>query len=237
MSLINDSNLIQFPTHENFPVKGYTINTIKNGLGAALYVTGGDLYSKKDRKYSECNSFYKYNFTSKGWVDMSHSVDGKLKPLSYHNSVVIDNRYLVILGGRRRVIYSGFDEYKNPIYEYNSLYNLTIFDTVTSNWENVNINVGIFDTNIVSFQFNGFLATAYKDKIVVLGGSTGVNQSNINIKNGHLGILDLKSKSWAWTPILNEDGSIYGSLRVDGEVLAFNDQLIISSSVFNGIRE
>ncbi|KXN74854.1 hypothetical protein CONCODRAFT_1919 [Conidiobolus coronatus NRRL 28638] len=227
MTLKNGSSLIQFPTYENFPVKGYTINTIKNGLGAALYVTGGELYSKKDNIYSASNSFFKYDFTSKEWIDMTYSITGKLKPLFNHKSVVIDNRYLVILGGRRRIIYNSkpdvFDS-DYPEFEYNSLYNLTIFDTFNNSWENVNINIDIFDTNSTSIQFSNILATAYKDKIIVYAGGASNNRSNIREIDTYLGILDFKSKNWTCSSIIDVSDYVKGVNDIPIAVYEMNSQ-------------
>ncbi|KXN65322.1 hypothetical protein CONCODRAFT_13126 [Conidiobolus coronatus NRRL 28638] len=259
MSLENDSDFIKFPTHENFPVKGYTMNTITNEFGSALYITGGKLYSKKDSdyldnnfvdsglnsnklrdlyryqdSYLDSNSFYKYNFTSKEWIDMTYSANGKLKPISKHKSVVIDNRYLVILGGIRHIIYnstSNHNYYDQPGFEYNSLYNLTIFDTYSNSWENVNIQADIFDTHITTLEFDSFFPTVYKDKIIVLSGYAGENRSKTYRYSGYLGILDLKTKNWIWTPLYNEDGSVIGPDGIYGEIIVFNNQLIICSDV------
>jgi hypothetical protein len=253
MLLENDSDFIKFPTHENFPVKDYTMNTITNEFGSALYITGGKMYSKTDNNYSDrylnryldsykysyfnnyidSNSFYKYNFASKKWVDMTHSANGKLKPLSEHKSVVIDNRYLVILGGKRKVVYNSTSNYSDPDRqetEYDSLYNLAIFDTYSSTWENSNIKADIFDTHISTLQFESFMAAAHKNKIFVLSSYAGENGSSIFSYNVYLGILDLETKSWTWNRMLNEDGSFNATNAVYGKFIVFNDQLIICTS-------
>jgi hypothetical protein len=232
MSLKTDSSFIKFPTEENFPLNSYAVNKMTNESGSALYITGGYIYTKNNNSYPLSNSFYKYNFTSKAWTDMSYSINGKLKPLYNHKSEVFDNRYLVILGGRRRIFYdSKLDAYDSeyPEFEYNSLYNLTIFDTLTNSWENVNIKADVFDTDTTSLQFDRFFSTFYEDKIFVFGGLTSNNRSNLSYQNGHLGILDLKSKNWAWSQIQNEYGNSYQPIAAVGDILAFNDQLIIYS--------
>jgi hypothetical protein len=237
MSFKNDSSFIKFPTHENFPVKDYTMNTITNEFGSALYITGGEVYSKKDNNYLECNSFYKYNYTSREWVDMTYSANGKLKPLFDHKSVIIDNRYLVMLGGRRRIVYSTppDNDYDHPEFETNSLYNLSIFDTYTNTWENSNIKTNIFDTHIPTLQFIRFLAIAHENKVIVFSGMAGENRSSTFSSHEYSGILDFKSKNWAWSPLLNEDGSKF-LWQMDGEIIqAPNDQLIICTSKLNFI--
>jgi hypothetical protein len=235
MSLENDTDYIKFPTHENFPVRGYTINSIANEFGSALYATGGELYSEKDDRIFVSNSFHKYNFTTKEWMNITYSADGKLRPLTEHKSVVIENRYLVVLGGKRptnNLRYS-ISEFVNTKFEYYSLYDLSIFDTFTNSWENVNIKPSIFEAKVSTLQFNKFLAAAYKDKIIVFGIDVAENQSYIGSPIRNLGILDLKSKTWTWTPILNEDGSSYEAFRDEKDIHVLNDQLIICTGKLN----
>lgn len=238
MTLEHDPDFIKFPTHENFPVINYTINTITNKFGSALYITGGEIYSKMDKKTIECNSFFKYNFTTKEWVDMTYSASKKLKPLFHHNSLVIDDRYLVVLGGKRRTVYysiPGIYDHNMPLFEYNSLYNLTIFDTFTNSWENINIKADVFTKNVSTLHLYGLFATVYKGKIIVFGGGASENRSNVYSENQFMGIFDLKSKNWVWFPITNEDGINYESTRSPGEIVLFNDQIIICNSKLNFI--
>jgi hypothetical protein len=219
MSLENGSDFIKFPTHENFPLIGYTLNSISNEFGTALYITGGMLYSKNDETYTANNSLYRYNFMSKGWVDMTYTIGAKLNPLAEHKSAVIDSRYLVILGGRSQI---GF-----PKFGFNPLYNLTIFDTFTNNWEIVRISASVFDTHITTLKFIDFSVVAYNDKIIVFGGIAGENQSKFYQPSRHLGIFDFKSKIWNWSPILNEDGSSYKPAKESRNILVFKDQFIV----------
>ncbi|KXN65321.1 hypothetical protein CONCODRAFT_13125 [Conidiobolus coronatus NRRL 28638] len=234
MSLEKNFDFIKFPTDENFPVSSYTMNTITNKLGSALYITGGELYSKKNNSYSVSNSFFKYNFTTKEWKDMTNTANEKLKPLFDHSSAVIHDRYLVILGGGRQIIYNtepGVDYSNRPVLKYNSLYNLTIFDTYSNSWENVNIKADIFETNIATFRFIKFTAVAHNDNIIVFGGTAGENQSNVASSHEYLGILDFKSKNWAWSPIRYENGSKYLSFISGESIKVQNDQLLIFTSI------
>jgi hypothetical protein len=236
MSLKNDSSLIRFPTHENFPVKGYTIDIITNEFGPVMYVVGGERYSKKNNNFTVSNSFYKYNFTTKEWTDMAYTINKKLKPLSDHKSVVIDNRYLVIMVGKERIFYDPVpDVYDvdHPIYEYYSIYDLTIYDTFTKNWEIINIKPSIFDIGPASIEFKGFMPAVYKEKIYVLGGDVSKSRSSSLNSNLHLGILDLKSKKWTWAPLLYEDEtSVIKSNRI-ANIQVFNGQIIISDGKLN----
>ncbi|KXN74209.1 hypothetical protein CONCODRAFT_2741 [Conidiobolus coronatus NRRL 28638] len=229
MSLKTDSSIIKFPTHEKFPIFGYTTNRITNEFGSALYVTGGGLYSKKDDNYSINNSFFKYNFTTKEWIDITYSTNGKLKPMIRHKSVVIDNRYLVILGGY--VEYSKDSPERlngnKSIFEYYSLYNLTVFDTFTNSFNSVNIKPDLFDTSIATLQFNSFLATVYNDKIIVLGGYVGKDGSISMNSNSYLGILDYNSKTWTWDRIVRDDSEENYYDTLGSNLLAYNNQLVI----------
>ncbi|KXN70868.1 hypothetical protein CONCODRAFT_6491 [Conidiobolus coronatus NRRL 28638] len=239
MSLKNSTSF-KFPKDEKFPIREYTVNKIMNEFGSALYITGGSIYSKKDGGFQVTNSFYKYNFTSKEWVDMAYSINEKLKPLVGHKSVVIDNRYLVILGGNRPIVHKSVSDIMNstlPTDEFNSIYNLTVFDTFTNKWDNVNIKPDVFDTSVTTVQFDQFIATVYNDKIIVLGGYTAENRSKKYDINKYFGILDFKSKNWTWIPMLNEDGSNYNSNEIHKDFLIFNDQLIIFSDYIRSDKD
>jgi hypothetical protein len=198
MSLKTDSSIIQFPTHENFPINMYTVSKIANELGSALYVIGGNNYSKKDSKYIAKNSFFKYNFTTKEWVDMSYLANGRIKRINGHKSVVIDNRCIVIL--QHYMVNSAYGEQNlnNSMYSsrYFSLYNLAVFDTYTSSWDIVNIKPDIHDTTMATFGFNSFSATVYKNKIIFFGGTISESGSNSGYGHSKLGILDYSSKTW-----------------------------------------
>jgi hypothetical protein len=224
MALEDGSSLFQFPTHDNFPIGMYTINMITNRFGSALYVTGGYNYNKNNDTWLASNSIIKYNFTTKEWADITYLTSGKIEPVVRHKSVVIDNRFLVILGG---------DKSKYPVdgYGYYSLYNLTVFDTFTNSWEVINIKPNVFDTSITALEFFDFIPIIHNDKVIVLGGRTSDNRTSY-IDNTYLGILDFKSKDWNWIPILNEDGTIYNSKRNNHNLVILNDQLIILSGKF-----
>ncbi|KXN67104.1 hypothetical protein CONCODRAFT_10902, partial [Conidiobolus coronatus NRRL 28638] len=209
MSLKTDSSFIKFPMFENFPMDRYTINTVTNKYGSALYITGGVISPNNDRSLLYAKSFYKYNFTSKEWIDMAYSANGKLRHFIEHRSVVIENRYLVILGGpperSKNELESSNSERSNLIRK--SLYNLTVFDTFSNNWEEVNIKPNILETSIATLQFNRFLATVYNNKIIVIGMSVGDDDHFIVGGSPFMGILDYNSKTWNWSPIYDEDGS------------------------------
>jgi hypothetical protein len=229
MSLKSDSSF-KLPTSKSFPVTGYTVNTITNGFGSALYIEGGKIYSKKDDRYSDSDSIFKYNCTTKEWIDMNYSINGRLKILAEHKSVIIYNRYLVMLGGVLEN--SNNDPEKSNINEsilnYRSLYNFTVFDTFTSNWEIVTIKPDIFDTSVLEFQFNGFLVSANSDKILILGGAVGKNGEEY--RNSYIGILDYNSKTWTWNPIHGDDGTNFKN-RISNYLLIYNNQLIVISGI------
>jgi hypothetical protein len=225
MSLENHSGFIKFPTNDRFPAKGYTINKIASGFGSALYITGGVLYSKKNNTYMFESIFFKYNFTTRDWVDMNTVANIKIKPLFGHKSVVFDNRYLLVLGGFGSEIesISNTDSSK----KYYSIYNMALFDTFTNNWEYISIKPDIFENSVATIKFDNFLATIYNDKVVVLGGYIAEGRSSYYAFNNYFGVLDFKSKSWAWSPISIEDGINYSSKREGKVSILFNDQIIV----------
>jgi hypothetical protein len=229
MSLETDSSTIQFPTHENFPIDRYTINVIANEFGSALYVAGGELCSKKDKRCSIGNSFFKYNFTTKEWVDMTYSANGKLKPIVGHRSITIDNRYLVILGGYMNANNNDSERSSGSefIYKHYSVYDLTVFDTFTNSWEYLSIKPGLGDADIKTIQFDGFLAAAHKDKVVILGGIVSKDRTKSVSDNPYLGVLDYNSRTWNWIEMRRDDSNKYFYDVSASDLLAYNNQLII----------
>jgi hypothetical protein len=236
MSLKRDSSFIKIPTHKNFPTVGYTINTINNELGSAIYIIGGRIKSKYSGRHSIVNTFFKYNFTSKKWIDMTYSTNRKLDPIEGHQSVVVYNRYLVVLGGRmdNKNISDRLSN-KEPLSIYNSLYDLPVFDTFTSSWEIIKIKPNVFDTSVTTIQFSNFLASVYNNKIIVLGGFVGENGSNKGSGNHYFGVLDYESKTWNWAPIQNEDSNKYYSTAFVKKLLVYEDQLIICTGNLKSI--
>ncbi|KXN67913.1 hypothetical protein CONCODRAFT_19313 [Conidiobolus coronatus NRRL 28638] len=235
MSLITDSSLIKFPSNENFTLSEYAISTVNNKFGAAIYIVGGVYYFKKENRQSIENSILKYNFTIRRWVDMTYLVKGKLKPLFSHKSVVIDNRYLVMLSGITEESKEEIDiiNRNKPNYNFNSLYNLKVFDTFTNNWEYIDIKPDVMDTDIATFEFEEFLATVYDNKIIVIGVKIGTN-TTMGIStvitpadSPYIGILDYDSKTWSWSQIYNEDGSKYSSGIYTKDIFVYNDQIIL----------
>jgi hypothetical protein len=237
MSLKADSSFIDFPTHENFPMDKHTITNITNQFGPALYVTGGYTQIKNKDEFLYSNSFYKYNFATKEWVDMTYLANEKLKPLVGHKSMAIDNRYLVILGGftEKSGEELGRLNLDETSFNYISLYNLTVFDTFTNSWENVGIKPNIFDTNVATFEFNMFPAVVYNNKIIIIANAAGKSGEKSKNTPSYIGILDYSSKSWNWLPLYNEDGSIYNPTIYDKNIIVYNDQLIIPLGILKFI--
>jgi hypothetical protein len=239
MILIKDLSLIKFPTHENFPIIGYTINRVADLYGSVLYFTGGVLFSKSNDRYSIGNSFFKYNLTTREWADMSYLANGKLKPLTEHKSIVIDNRYLVSLGGYSEKSKGDIERFNTDKHNagievennYNYLYSLTVFDAVSNIWENVNIEPNLFDTSVANFEFYGFLAALYIDKIIVLGGVVNEKTSNLKYTKPYLGILDYRTKVWSWVMIDSINNKLNFNDPRGVRLLVYHSQLIISSGI------
>ncbi|KXN65716.1 hypothetical protein CONCODRAFT_12620 [Conidiobolus coronatus NRRL 28638] len=106
MVLNPNNSLIKFPTTDKFPLLGYTANMITNEYGSALYITGGAIYSKNKDALISSNSFFKYNYTTLEWTDMTSNYSSNLDPIYDHKSAIVDNRYLVLLGVYLKLIQS-----------------------------------------------------------------------------------------------------------------------------------
>ncbi|KXN70725.1 hypothetical protein CONCODRAFT_6655 [Conidiobolus coronatus NRRL 28638] len=230
MSLKTDTSIIKFPATDKFPLFGYTMNTITNEHGSAIYITGGVVQSKVYNTFMGSNSFFKYNHTTKEWVDMASNYTGILDPIYHHKSLVLDNRYLVLLGGqipKNPTINSNLFDYNSTYFIFKSMYNLTIFDTLTNSWENTAISADIWDNEKRNLGLAKFCAVSYNNKVYVIGGfilKDGVEMGELNL---FLGTLDYKTKTWSWNPMFNEDGSKFIYSIVTGDMLVYNEQIII----------
>ncbi|KXN65713.1 hypothetical protein CONCODRAFT_12617 [Conidiobolus coronatus NRRL 28638] len=214
LSFKRDTSFIEFPKDENFPVFGYTMNTITNERESALYITGGVIYSKSKDAYISSNSFFKYNFATKKWDDMTSGAKGKLNPVYNHTSVVAD-KTLVLIGGRVAkdpTKDSTLNVSEDGLFKINSIYNLTKFDTVTNNW-----------------KLTEFSANFYSNKVYTLGGSATSNEKQAPDRNTKLGILDYNGNQWSWSPVFDDAGNIFNSPVEAKSSLIFNDQIILTS--------
>jgi hypothetical protein len=230
MSLKTDTSIFKFPATEKFPLFGYTMNSVTNSYGSAIYITGGVIHSKKDNTFMGSSSFFKYNHTTKEWLDMTSNYSGKLDPIYSHKTLVLDNRYLVSLGGRmpkNSMIYSNLFDYNNTYYIFKSIYNLAIFDTFTNKWENTALNADIWDKDKRNLGLVDFSAVSYNSKIYILGGLVLKDGSDHGELNLSLGTLDYKSKIWSWNPMFNEDGSNFIFSIAAGEIVIYNEYIII----------
>jgi hypothetical protein len=228
-------NKIKKPMFDKFPIFGYTMNTITNEYGSALYVVGGHV-NVSNISYSEgySNSFYKYNFTTEIWEDMALITKGELPVISSSRLVNIDNRYLYLLGGlieSNTTISPNLQRYSNTKSIYNSPYNLRVFDTFTNTWESVHLDIDVMDTYIEKLQLFSFSLTVYNDKVYTPVGYTTLSGFRNNEFSNKLGILDLKTRKWNWTPLINEDGANISNKLMLFNTIKYNDQIIISQSI------
>ncbi|KXN65384.1 hypothetical protein CONCODRAFT_142764 [Conidiobolus coronatus NRRL 28638] len=113
--------------------------------------------------------------------------------------------------------------------KFNSLYNLTRFDTINNSWETIALNTSMFDNSIDALQLTEFSTNFYKNKLYILRGFVPSNDKQAQDHNIKLGILDYKESQWSWSLILDEAGSIYNSTVDTKYSLIYNDQLILIS--------
>jgi hypothetical protein len=232
MSFIDDTSTVKFPETEKFPKFGYTMNKVEGKCGSALYASGGVVYSKSLDAYISSNSFFKYNYTTDEWVDMTSKYNGKLDPIYGHKSVVMDSRYIVLFGGKiakdpsKNSILNIND---NSLFKVSSIYNLVKFDTVTNYWESTVLNTSMFDSSIASLQLTDFSINFYKNKVYTLGGLATSNDRNTTDHNTKLGILDYSRNQWSWSPVFDKNGNVYGSYIEAKYSIIYNHQIILIS--------
>jgi hypothetical protein len=212
------------------------MNKITDKYGSALYITGGVIYSKSLDTYISSNSFFKYNYTTNEWVDMTSKYSGKLDPIYNHKSMVMDNRYLILFGGimakdpTKEVSLNTNDD---GLFKVSSIYKLTRFDTVNNSWDSITVNSSMLDSSIASLHLTKFSTNFYKDKLYILGGFAEINEKQALNLNSKLGILDYKKSQWSWSSLLDNAGSAYNSTVDPKYSLIYNDQIILISGKYS----
>ncbi|KXN65715.1 hypothetical protein CONCODRAFT_12619 [Conidiobolus coronatus NRRL 28638] len=232
MSFKSDISSVKFPVIDKFPQFGYTMDKITNEYGSALYSTGGVVYSKRLGAYISSNSFFKYNYTTLEWVDMTSKYRGKLDPIYNHKSAVMDNRYLVLFDGKIAkdpTKETTLNINEDGLFKDNSIYNLKKFDIVTNIWESISLNTSMFDSSVASLQFTELSVNFYNNRVLTLGGLVASNENKQPSNNRYLGILDFKENQWRWSPVLDEGGDIFNRPILAKFSLIYNDQIILIS--------
>jgi hypothetical protein len=232
MSVTDVSSIIKNPPFEKFPHILYTKSMITNEYGSTLYIIGGLVYDKWGNDHIYKNSFFSYNFTTNEWVDMALLSKGKLDPIINPTVTVIENRYLILMGGRvsdnstRNRNYKSIS--KNQLIN-NSPFDFRVYDTFTNSWDNFHIDPSIFDSDISrsGIGLYDLAPKVYKNKIYLPVGYVGVIDSYKNEYISKLGILDYQSKNFTWSSLYNEDGYDFNFNVKIQDTAIFNDSMLI----------
>ncbi|KAI9291803.1 hypothetical protein K502DRAFT_282181, partial [Neoconidiobolus thromboides FSU 785] len=139
----DNSTLLASPEiNNNSPIQrsGSSIIITKDNQ---LYLFGGYI---KHPNYSQLlltRQFYHFNFTSNQWIDLTYTTDeAKIPPSAYHTATLIEDRYMVILGGSINLLNEdGRILYNNITNELNKPFNLIyLFDIQLLTWKKIIIN-------------------------------------------------------------------------------------------------
>jgi hypothetical protein len=235
MSLKPTEIIIKKPYFDKFPSFGFSRDIITNEYEPSLYIIGGSSFYGK----SYSNVFYKYNFTTNDWVDMASISKNVLYPINGHSTIVVDNRYLYLLGGftvyNSKIdsdsVFSNDTHFVTGNLKKNSLYNIWIYDIFEKNWEFYHIDIDIFDRGLLDIVISGIYPHYYKENIYLVGVELSDPKVYRPDKVSKFGLLNVKTKKWTWNPLYNEDGSEYNKTELFRDSVIFNDQIILISGI------
>jgi hypothetical protein len=191
-----DGQLMGTPDFDSFPAYSFSSNILYAPINnnqtqnPTLFLFGGLWRSSNQTDGFATNQMLSYDYTQKSWKDLSNSARSSNVPfLSNHESVAVSSRYIYMLGG---VTISGNQA------TMNNLATIWIYDTYTDSWTTKNTTNSQLNSNLNKLGRVGFSASAWRDSIIIYGGTT----SEVNKPyNHHLGQLNLTTLVWDWTEL------------------------------------
>jgi hypothetical protein len=220
-------DFIPMPLFENFPKSGFSQTIVNSDKGPELYIIGGLLYFEELNTSLITNYFFKYEFNTREWNDLSGTTKSILEPRAFHR-VIEANSSLLLFGGIRNNK-SKYENYKNSVpiknaSDFDDFATVFKFDLKEQKWSTVNTKLNK-DPNIyrngatIGSSFN-----VYKERII--------SYSNLYNSEGkyyepQIGILDYNTWDWEWHDVKNESGIDNNLLLSYYQTLVINDQLIL----------
>ncbi|KXN65929.1 hypothetical protein CONCODRAFT_12353 [Conidiobolus coronatus NRRL 28638] len=226
-------DFISMPEFMNFPRSGFSQTIVNGNNGPELYIIGGLIYSKEFNAELITNYFYKYEFYTGKWSDLSEATKSILPPRAYHRVIEADNS-LLLVGGikdnkdiKKKVDYSVIDKEQLGFGNISTIYK---FDLKNQKWSVVETKLNK-DPNIYR---NGTAAGSsfdiYKDKIISY---TAFVDYETNLIEPQLGILNYKTWEWEWHNVKTEIGTDNSLILSFHQTLIINDQLIMIHGLSN----
>ncbi|KXN64822.1 hypothetical protein CONCODRAFT_13873 [Conidiobolus coronatus NRRL 28638] len=237
--IVNDNELkfhddfIPMPPFKNFPKSGFSQTIVNSNDSPELYIVGDMVYSEELDTELITNYFYKYEFNTGQWSDLSEKTKSILRPRAFHKVIEADNSLLLFGGIQNDEAIKRKFEHTAPINDDADIGDITTiykFNLNEQKWSTVNAKLNK-DPNIYKTgQVSGSVYDVYKGKII-----SYISLFNYvkNIYQHQLGILDYKTWEWEWHSIKNEVGTDNNLFLSFYQTLIINHQLILIHGISN----
>jgi hypothetical protein len=231
--IVNDSELefnddfIPMPPFDNFPKSGFSQTIVNNNNNPELYIIGGLVYSKELNTTLITNYFFKYEFSTRRWSDLSETTKSILQPRALHRVVEVNNSLILIGGIQNNKTLDAKFEHTLPsnnettTSDINTIYK---FDLTYQKWTNVETKLNK-DSNIYrNGTAVGSSFDVYKGKIISY---TALANYEGEYFEPQIGILDYNTWEWEWHDVKTEVGTDNSLFLEYHNTLIINDQLIL----------
>jgi hypothetical protein len=233
----HNQDVMKQPTFDKFPQYYYsstpvTVTQKDGSTQTVIYIFGGYIYSDKLKKPALTNLFYSYNVNTKEWKDLNDSViNDKVPPLGGHTAVLVENRYIYMLGGLTWPEGNYTDQVANSASgpPATSLSKILYYDTQENSWTKKNAT-SVDDNLLINKPLFGFSGNYYNDSIIIFGGF--VNNNTVPDFPAAYTTLyskyNVKTNKWNFTSIARNSDKIVKTpmIACSGSII-YNNQLIL----------
>jgi hypothetical protein len=220
-----NSNLIPLPKFSNFPKGGYSQVVVNENDAQVLYIIGGFIYDTDIKNQLLTNYFFKFDFKTNIWTDLSSLTKSILPPIANHQTIVVNNEYLLVANG-----ISSKDIELNSIatYDENTINNfaekLYKFDLEELKWSIVHTKTNLNKGDYEGGNVYGASLDYYNGKIVSYA---ALHNTKLNQKEPRIALLDLKTWEWEWITVKLDVGIDNSLILFFHQTLMIKDQLVL----------
>jgi hypothetical protein len=233
----SNQDVMKQPTFDKFPQYYYsstpvTVTQKDGSTQTVIYIFGGYTYSDKLKKPALTNLFYSYNVNTKEWRDLNDSViKDKVPPLGGHTAVLVEDRYIYMLGGLTWPEGNYTDQVANSASgpPATSLSKILYYDTQENSWTKKNAR-SVDDNLLINKPLFGFSGNYYDGSIIIFGGF--VNNNTVPDFPAAYTTLyskyNVKTNKWNFTTIARNSDKVvkFPSIACGGSII-YNNQLIL----------
>jgi hypothetical protein len=239
--IINDSELkfhddfIPMPQFDNFPKSGFSQTIVNGNNDPELYIIGGLVYSKELDTPLITNYFYKYEFSTRKWRDLSETTKSILPPRAFHKVIEVNSSLLLFDGIQNiETIKENFEHtiLADDSIDSGGIGTIFKFDLIEQKWSKLNTKLN----RDLSIYRNGTAARSsfdvYNGKVISY---SAFFDNNTGMYEPQIGILDYKTLEWEWHNVKTESGIDNNLALSYYQALIINRQLILIHGKFNNI--